>query len=164
MSSWLDMTFSIDLLIKRIIREDINYEIIVPSQKLEYPCSICSKRVLDNQESIECNTCHLWTHIKCDGTSVGEYHKLMEEYANALETEEESTTPWHCLKCRISDNHDKFPFTLCDEVLLRNITNSDSMRMFEALPSFEVVSKVSKFSNLAKNDVDENLPTNIWGG
>ena len=33
--------------------------------------------------------------------------------------------------------------------------------MFEALPSFEAVSKVSKFSNLRNNYVDENLPTNI---
>ena len=35
------------------------------------------------------------------------------------------------------------------------------MKMLEALPRFEAVSKVSKFSNLRNNDVDENLPINI---
>ena len=86
---------------------------------------------------------------------------IMDEYANALGNQEEYNTPWHCLKCRIIDNHGKFPFTLCNDVLLMNIRNSDSMKMFEALPSFEAVSKVSKFSNLRNNDVDENLPINI---
>ena len=35
------------------------------------------------------------------------------------------------------------------------------MKTFKALPSFEAVSKVSKFSNLRNNYVDENLPINI---
>ena len=30
----------------------------------------------------------------------------MDEYANALGNQEEYTTPWHCIKCRIIDNHE----------------------------------------------------------
>ena len=50
------------------------------------------------------------------------------------------------------NSHEKFPLTLCNDVLLMNIRNSDSMKMFEALPSFEAVFKVSKFSNLRNID------------
>ena len=91
---------------------------------------------------------------------MGKYYKLMDEYANTLGNQEEYTTPWHCLKCRIIDNQEKFPFTLCNDVLLMNIRDSDSMKMFEALPSIEAVSKVSKFPNLRNNKVDENLTIN----
>ena len=61
----------------------------------------------------------------------------------------------------IRSNHEKFPFTLYDEALLKNIANADSMRILETLPTFEILSKILNFANLNTNDIDANLNTNI---
>ena len=66
---------------------------------LKFPCSICNKNVLNNQKAIQCNK---WCHIKCDGTYIETYNKLML-------SEDES---WNCLLCTIKFNHYNIPFTL----------------------------------------------------
>ena len=96
------MTFSIDILIKNIINEDLDFEPKkAPSRKLKFPCSICSNSVMKNQKAVQCDTCDLWAHTKCDGTSDATYTKLLEDTENK---------PWHCLVCRIRQNHKLFPF------------------------------------------------------
>ena len=65
---------------------------------------------------------------------------------------------WHCLVCKVKANHNTFPFTLCDDIEIQNINNSNSIRYCESLPAFEVVNEVSKFSNQSNNEVDYNLP------
>ena len=63
--------------------------------------------------------------------------------------------------CRIRLSCSLFPFTLSDSIELQNIQNSNSMRMLDALPTFEVVNEVSKFANVDCNDVDLNIINNI---
>ena len=58
----------------------------------KFPCSICNKNVLSNQKAIQCDSCYLWCHIKCDGTSAEIYDKLMSS---------DETDSWHCLLCKI---------------------------------------------------------------
>ena len=123
------------------------------SRKIKYPCSICNKAVLDNQKAIQCDTCDLWCHIKCDGTSNEKYNYLM--------LEENSSESWHCLVCIVEFNHCNIPFTLCDINDIENINCSNSMQFFEYLPKFEIVSEVSKFSNLAFNEIDLNLSNRL---
>ena len=36
---------------------------------IKYPCSSCGKAVANNHNALNCDTCHLWTHIKCGGES-----------------------------------------------------------------------------------------------
>lgn len=157
------MTFSIELVINNIISEDLDYNAKkAPSRNLKYPCSICNNSVMSNQKSIECTSCGLYAHTKCDGTSDEEYLRLMEEFTNLKDEGSSSLgTPWFCLKCRIRSNHIIFPFTLCDNVLLDNIANSDSMRFLETLPTFDTLSEISKFNNLKASDIDANLNSNV---
>ena len=42
-----------------------------------------------------------------------------------------------------------------------NIANSDSMRIFEMLPTFEILSETSKFANLRLHDIDASLSSNV---
>ena len=69
-----------------------------------------------------------------------------------------NSNDWHCLLCQVKANHKNFPFTPCDDIEIQNINNSNSLRFCESLSRFEVVSEVSKFSNITCNEVDYNLP------
>ena len=104
---------------------------------------------MSNQKAIQCDTCNGWCHIKCDGTSIETYNNLI------LLPNSDS---WHCLLCKVRENHNNFPFTLCDDIEIQNINNSNSIKFCECLPSFNVVNDVSKFSNQYHNEVDYNLP------
>ena len=64
---------NLDLIIEAI-KQDINVNRL---SNLKFPCSICNKNVLSNQKAIQCDSCNLWSHIKCDGSSIETYIKLM---------------------------------------------------------------------------------------
>ena len=147
------MTFSIDVLINNIISEDLDLKPKkMPTRNLKFPCSICNSSVMKNQKAVQCDTCNLWAHIKCDGTSEATYNKMLENADNE---------PWQCLVCTIRYHHIIFPFILSNDVDLDNIINSDSMNMYEMLPKFEIIAEISKFSNLGNNDIDTNIPNNV---
>ena len=136
---------STELIIEAIRREDDNLNV---SNK-KFPCSICNKNVLNNQKAIQCDSCNLWCHIKCDGTSSETYNYLLLS---------DETVSWHCLLCKIKFHHINFPFTLCDDIEINNMNNSNSMKFCDSLSKFEVVAEASKFSNYTDNDPDYNLP------
>ena len=128
-------------LVIETIRNDQNLN---TPNNLKFPCGICNKDVLTNQKAIKCDSCDMWCHIKCDGTSIETYNKLML-------SEEDS---WHCLLCIVKFHHFNFPFTLCDDTEIQNLNNSNSMSFCESLPKLEVLTEVSKFSNQSDNEVD----------
>ena len=98
------------------VRNDKNLK---TSNNLKFPCSICNKKQYNNQKAIQCDSCNLWCHIKCDGTSIVTYNKLM--------LSDEDDDSWHCLLCKVKCNHYNFPFTLCDDTEILNLHNSNSM-------------------------------------
>ena len=148
------MTFSIDTIIENIIREELHLgKPIHRSKKLKFPCSICNKSVMKNQKAVKCDTCKKWAHIKCDGTTNTECEKLMISDENS---------PWNCLVCKIKETSRIFPFTLISNLLdLEYVLTTNSMKMLEMLPKFEILSKVSKFSSLDSNDIDANITNNV---
>ena len=74
---------------------------------------------------------------------------------------ENNELTWHCLVCKIRFQHENIPFTLLNDTELENINNSESMKFCNELPKFEIISEVSKFSELDNNDIDHNLPNQI---
>ena len=113
------MSDFLDLVIDKLVKEEQEFK---PkkrrTRKLKYPCSICSKSVLNNQKAVQCDPCDLWVHIKCEGISNDTYSTMM------IENEDEICEPWHCLVCRVITNKNNFPFTFCDDVDLENLQNS----------------------------------------
>ena len=104
-------------------------------------CNICNKRVLDNQKNVscQCNQCKNWTRNKCDDiTNLNEFNA-------------------QCLKCSITFNYRNIPFTLCNNMELSNTNECNSSKFLNSLPSFEIISEASKFSQPQSNDVDLNL-------
>ena len=57
---------------------------------ITFPCSICTKTVDANDNSIYCDKCNLWVNIKCYNLSFLDY-----QYLNG------NDDPWFCLKCNI---------------------------------------------------------------
>ena len=102
-------------------------------------CNTCNKHVLDNQKNVsyQYNQCNNQTHNKCnDITNINE-------------------SKAQCLKCSITFNYRNIPFTLCNNVELSNTNEYNSSKFLNSLPSFEIISEASKFSQ--SNDVDLNL-------
>ena len=84
------------------------------SNTLQFPCSICYKTVLANQKAIQCDACSLWCHIKCDGTTLDSFKKIVEN----------EQIIWHCLVCKIKFQQENIPFSLYDdtEIILIIVT------------------------------------------
>ena len=62
---------------------------------ITFPCSICVKATGDKEDSIYCDKCNLWVHIKCNNLNYIDFKYLSG-----------NGDPWFCLKC----NSQLFPF------------------------------------------------------
>ena len=70
-----------------------NKNIIQNCQKCFYfPCCKCSKRVSDNQSSIQRDFCKKWVHLKCSRLS----YKDFQNYSN-------SDKAWFCWSCNLAN-------------------------------------------------------------
>ena len=54
-------------------------------------CGSCHKEVFEEDEAIQCETCHMWFHIKCQKVSQKKYKFLNSEEGQGLH--------WFCLIC-----------------------------------------------------------------
>ena len=54
-------------------------------------------------------------------------------------------------------NYMNIPFTLCNNMELCNTNDNNSSKFLNSIPSFEIISEASKFSQPQSNDVDLNM-------
>ena len=81
---------------------------------ITFPCSICVKAIGDKEDSIYCDKCNLWVHIKCKNLNYIDYKYLSG-----------NGDPWFCLKC----NSHLFQFgTLDNKKFMHHIVNSSNMK------------------------------------
>ena len=99
--------------------------------------------MLTNQHNIayHCKKCDKWTHKKCNDTT--------DAYLISNQDQ--------CLKCSISFSLNNIPFTSCTNLELSNLYTCNSLKLLNALPSFEIVAEVSAISEMQANDVDLNM-------
>ena len=72
-----------------------------PVPKTDFPCSICRYEVKHNHKAIQCTSCELWVHIKCNGISVDEYTQRQNnnlENPNLVDNE-----LWSCMLCILNE-------------------------------------------------------------
>ena len=122
----------------------IIYYVFVETMTKQY---ICYKIVKTNQRAIQCDCCESWAHIKCNDISPTVREHL--KYKSDL---------WHRLVCSIKTNLDSTPFTVCNNLELTNINNSDSMRFLESLPNVDIVEQIVSFTEHASNDSNIEIP------
>ena len=130
----MDISATINILI-----EDILKETIIPNIR----CDICKKSVLTNQHNIayHCKKCDKWTHRKCNNTT--------DSYLISNQDQ--------CLKCSINFSLNNIPFTSCTNLELSNLNTCNSLKLLNALPSFEIVAEVSAISEMQANEVNLNM-------
>ena len=81
---------------------------------ITFPCSICIKAIGDKEDSIYCDKCNLWVHIKCNNLNYIDY-----KYFSA------NGDPWFCLKC----NNQLFPLvTLYNKKFMQHKLNSSNIK------------------------------------
>ena len=71
------------------------------------------------------------------------------------------TIDWFCNKCLILKTAQIFPFGLENNQELQDIMQTDSMKMLDNLPNFEITSKALRIDQFQQNDIDENIVNNI---
>ena len=94
------------------------------SSHLNFPCNICNKNVLANQQASQCDLCKTWAHIKCDGTSSDTCSQIISN----------NNLTWECLLC-----YANIPFTFCDNTEIININSSNAMKFLVSLPELEII-------------------------
>ena len=146
--------------IQDYLTECINNNKQIVQANHPFPCGICEKNVNKNQKAIKCTSCLHWTHIKCNGTSLEEYNKLID-HNWCLTTSQIDAEPWLCNKCIIANMAIIFPFGLENNITLSNIMNTDSLEILDRLPSYEKTSQACQLDSLSSHDPDENLVDRI---
>ena len=109
------------------------------------PCTFCHKNVNVNYRRLFCMSCKLWSHIKCNGTSVNEYNILLKEGKDS---------PWLCAKCSIKEREEMFPFCSVSDDVFANIFLLDTPSFSDTIPTFDVCSRLTKLPNLGDYDID----------
>ena len=110
---------------------------------MKYPCGICNKNVTENTNSIFCNCCNLWVHLKCTDLDKLSFKRLSEQ-------DEE----WYCRKCLDTI----FPFSsLSNNEFLSVIYNvSDTyLDLYENCQILNVTNFPDEI-NLEENQLDIN--------
>ena len=79
---------------------------------ITFPCSICIKTIGDNDNSLYCDKCNLWVHIKCN------LNFIDCQYLNG------NDDPWFCLKC----NTELFPFGTLNNKTFNQYINSSNIQ------------------------------------
>ena len=110
-----------------------------PTRNIKWPCIICNRPVQTNQKAIECDTCHKWCHINCDG------RVTTQEYEFYMQNQDNTDIKWHCLCCSLKEKHGMFPFTLSDNSELFKINNSDTMEFCKTIPALEIIQETSSY-------------------
>ena len=154
-SSYVDFDIS-DTIVKsvNIAKENryVYHSKPITKKKFKNPCGICHKSVNDNQKAILCNTCDLWIHRKCNGTTVKEYEMYCKEDDNI---------PWMCIFCSIDELASKFSFGYLSKLELNDLFGIDLPSQLELLPSYELRPKPSQIPNLNDFDIEENYVQTI---
>ena len=81
---------------------------------ITFPCSISVKAIGDKEDSIYCDKCNLWVHIKCNNLNYVD-HKYLSGKGD----------PWFCLKCKSQ----LFPFgTINNKKITQSILNNGNKK------------------------------------
>ena len=83
----------------------------------KFPCSVCFKTVNDGN-SIFCDFCNLWTHLKCSGLSTAEFLSFSN-----------SASKWYCPKCLF----DHLPFKIESETCSSGVMSPDLISLTQKL-------------------------------
>ena len=123
-----------------------------PTRNIKWPCIICNRPVQNNQKALECDSCHKWCHLNCDGRVTLDEYKFYENNQDNPEVQ------WCCLYCTLKEKHGIIPFSLSDTDELVKVNNSDTMEFCKTIPSLEVIQETSSYEKYSLPDIDSTFP------
>ena len=128
---------------------------VIPDPNLQFPCSMCRFEVKNNDKSIQCTSCELWSHIKCNGITVDEYAERQNR--NRDNPELEDSEVWTCMRCILDDRAEFIPFINFSNNELCNLNSIDNMNLFDLLPNDEVTYNALCINQLSNDDLENSL-------
>lgn len=133
-----------------------------PSKKPRHMCPPCKKLVSDSNDSMLCDKCHSYTHLKCESKISKELYEALNKYPDNpllyLCGACRETSPVDSLSCRSNGQE------LSDKVAgLRESLESANKKVTERLDSLTVgVSKILDVSETTKNISDQLAPQSYF--
>ena len=117
----------------------------------KFPCSVCYKAVAKNHNTVCCDSCNLWVHIKCNNLTKFCYRKMQT-----------SQEPWYC-KNSIKQI---LPFSELSDSQLSRVTKENLISSpKKIIQDNNLVSLNDQYGTVIKNDSStpdefyENLKT-----
>mgnify|MGYP001800302001 FL=1 len=107
---------------------------------VRFPCGICSKVVKKNHKAVQCDTCNLWIHIKCNRIDKFTHESLKDEPEHA----------WYCISCIKSS----LPFSPLNNGELSSVLECKSSGSKDILANNEqkdLLEKLNEFSETPIN-------------
>ena len=112
-----------------------------------YRCGKCDKIVKDHQNSIQCNICNKWIHLKCTGLLKKDFNKFAK-----------SDEPWFCWDC----NLENIPFISLEPRKIQQLFNIGQKKNTEkekpGIPYCKICNKKTTILKRQKNV----LSVRIW--
>ena len=104
-----------------------------------YRCGKCDKIVKDHQNSIQCNICNKWIHLKCTGLLKKDFNKFAK-----------SDEPWFCWDC----NLENIPFISLEPRKIQQLFNIGQKKNTEkekpGIPYCKICNKKNNHTEKAK--------------
>ena len=104
------------------------------------PCCVCKNDCLENQDSICCNICNNWTHLKCSNLNRRRFNYLCK-----------SDAPYYCINCC---SNVTCPCCEKDCTVTQNSINCSCCNRWIHLNCTSL--SIEQFQNLSKPDLDYN--------
>ena len=86
---------------------------------------------------------------------------ISEYHTKTAQNEHNENPLWYCPKCTVLQNAENFPFGLEGTYELNKINMSNSMKLIEMIPEFEINSQILRVDDLCSKDIDKNLADKI---
>ena len=117
----------------------------------QFPCSVCHKSIGDKENSIFCDLCKLWVHIKCNNLNYVDYQYLSG-----------SNDPWYCSEIYALGKSRKQNFViytghLTDSLKLDNMNSTSTLVLKQPANLSQLL---NQFNNITENHTNRN-PDNV---
>ena len=116
----------------------------------DYPCGSCGREVSDDDQAIDCDSCHTWFHIQCQGIGDDTYINLLNE----------TSFSWKCITCdHINFSHSSKSFSLASGnsfIILSDSSESDR-RHCKSLPYSKPDAAYARTSSMKIFNINANL-------
>ena len=113
---------------------------------IKFPYGMCEKPVANNHQTINCDKCGLWIHIKCNKINKQTYIYLMHESCH-----------WYCMLCTKMF----LPYSILNNNKFKHSSENKSHLFIQQNQQYLIL-RISLKLSIQKTTLLNTLQSNIW--